>query len=201
MFQEPKYTLSEYVRQEVATADEWQQWQKVKDAAPPVTSTRPASPTAVVPYVHTTDDPSADFLRREELFTALVDRLREGLRSGCWKVSGRAGQPPIRHELEPEDWKTAAIDFDANRIGSYDRITISLAAAESNFEVLKRFVETACRVAGPPGRRLTKEVIDDLAQALCPDNYGGKLFGAAWDEAKIDPNWKKAGRPPKSVPE
>jgi hypothetical protein len=107
----------------------------------------------------------------------------------------------MRHELEPEDWKTAAIDFDANRIGSSHRITISLAAAESNFEVLKRFVEIACRVAGPPGRRVTKEVIDDLAQALCPDNYGIKLFGAAWDEADIDPNWKKAGRPPKSVPE
>ncbi len=98
MSQEPECTLADFVRELVATAEEWQEWHEVKDASPPVATTRPAPPTSHLMYLREMEDPSPSFLKKEELGARLIERLRELLKPGDWAVTGRHGTPPVRRD-------------------------------------------------------------------------------------------------------
>ncbi len=193
MAQETGYTFSEFLRERVATPEEWQEWESVRDAPPPVTTTRPAPPTSARILLHDTEPASPAFLRKQELNNQFREGLRAELLTGEWEVSGRTGAPVTRQKLENVDIERAVIDFIAGQVGPLGDLRVRRGAAESNVEVIKRFIELVCRVVAQPRKKITKRVIDDLAQALRAENYSIPAFQAAWEEAAIHPDWRKPG--------
>jgi hypothetical protein len=191
--QESEYTLAGFVQTVIASSEEWQQWEQVASAAAP--GTRPVLPSR--PYdrfYHEQLPASPDFKLNQELRSRFVGGVRRLLVSGEWEAWGRTGATSIRQRLEAVDVEQATIDFVRNRIGLYQHVRLRRPRPVSNKEVLERFIETVCRAAGQPGKKLSKKVVEDLAQALCRDNFTSAAFLAAWEDAPIAPGWKEPGR-------
>ncbi|WP_132908085.1 hypothetical protein [Sphingomonas sp. BK235] len=172
---------------------EWGDWLKVKDAKGEseevVLSNGPSERILefrVVPA-------DAGYARMCELKHKMAEKITSVLEGGDWKVSGRLGSPSTRQDLEEEDWASAAFDFVGNRLGGYTHIDFRRVSTEDRTENLKRFIEIVCKVVRP-GTVLNKGVIEELAQALCGDQYQAKAFIRAWEKASISPDYKKPGR-------
>lgn len=189
---ELEYTLADFVRTEVATSEEWQEWERVRDSAPPATHTRMAPPTAVLPYLREQESPSSEYVRSVALRAHFIDGLRKELSTGRWVVRGRVDTPLSRQQLEPVDWSGATIDFDGNVIGRFKHVEIGQRRPETGREVLQRFIERICGSA-KPGEPLTKELVRDVAERTFPRDFGTADFAVAWKEANIHPDWRKAG--------
>lgn len=195
---EARQTLRAFIETYVASPAEWEEWQKVKQAKEPVSRTLPAPLSSGLMFLSETDAPSAEFLKREELFTELVDRLRITLGDGRWLVSGRLGPPETRQDLEPVDWTAATIDFEANMIGRFRHVEVRQARRQTSRQILQQFIERICDAAESPGKPLTKEVIERLAGRLFPEDFSFSDFEVAWKEAPIDDSWRKRGPKRKS---
>jgi hypothetical protein len=148
-------------------------------------------------FLQETDDPSAAFLRKEELRARLTQRLVEILESGRWVVSGRTGAPS-RQDLEPVDWRNAAVDFDTGTIGWFQHIEVRERRRETSREILQHFIERLCDAAESPGKPLTKDVIERLAGRMFPEDFSFSDFDVAWKEANIGAEWYRRGPKRKS---
>jgi hypothetical protein len=198
MIAEPKQSLQGFVRATVTSSEEWEEWLAIRNSPKPVTRTRPAPLNSGLMFLRETDDASSEYLRREELFGLITRRLREELKEGRWIVSGRLGPPQPRQDLEPFDWETAGIDFDASIIGRFQHVEVREARRLTNREIMQHFIERICDAAGSPGEPMTKDVVERLAGRLYPENFGSGVFDVAWKEANIGDAWHRRGPKKKS---
>lgn len=187
---EPRiYDLRDFIREEVATPDEWQEWEQVRNAAPPDSTPM----LHAEPFYHRFEEPSREYQRRLELEAEFVSRAREKLITEQWQVSVRYGVPPTRRTLEPIDIERAIIDFERGLFGSGTDVAIRRPAGQPRTEVLGQFIRNVCDVASP-AEPMTKTLVQELARRLCPESYSDNAFRAAWDDAPLDERWKRAGR-------
>lgn len=172
---------------------DWENWLKVKDA-------KDESKETVVPnsfsqriFEFRVVRADANYVRMCELRNKMAEIIKSTLEGGNWKVSGRLCSPSTRQDLEEEDWATASFDFVGNRMGEYTNIEFRKVAAEDRTENLLKFIETLCKIV-KPGTGLSKGVVEELAEALCADQYQAKAFKLAWDKASIPLEYRKSGR-------
>ena len=102
-------TLGDFVRIEIASPEEWHEWETIRGSTPPATQTRVSSRTALVPFVHEQDPPSAEYTRSVALRAEFTARLRSKLSDGGWEVWARVDTPASRQKLERLDWATAGV--------------------------------------------------------------------------------------------
>ena len=181
------YTLESFVRDRVATPEEWKDWQRVRTATGPQMKAEWKGQD----LYHVSEDPSADYKRREELLPQLIQRTREKIFAQEWEVSGRPPRDMKRQILEPFDIERAEIDIDASTIGPFRDVRLR-RRLRSKMAVMTDFIEKVCLTTNP-GAKLTKPVIETLAKQLCGDDYSDNAFAAAWDEADIDERWRRKG--------
>jgi hypothetical protein len=190
---EGSWTLAQFVRTHIATSEEAEEWDRVRDAKPPEVHTRPAPPSSHIPYEREADKPSAEYARKEDLKRSLIRRLCNELSTGAWDVSARLG-PEARQKLEPSDWVEGQIDFDRSLIGRFAHVEVHRVKAETNREILQRFIELVCDAAGPPGRGISLTSIRDIAMRLYPEIYTAPDWAVAAKEARIPDEWHHPGR-------
>jgi hypothetical protein len=183
-------TIEEFLPKYVVDATLWQEWLLVEFAPKP--ETRLIWPESDEIFPRHDSEYSPNFERACELRKQFIAALRVKLDDGIWEVTGRTGDAASRQLLERVDWGRLSISLSNNSIGNYKHIEIKHSEAVGHDEILKRFIENVCKATNP-GEKLTKTLIRELAAALCRDDFQLKAFNRAWDDAKIDPRWRRAG--------
>jgi hypothetical protein len=193
-----EWPLEDFVREKVASQDEWEAW--IRKPSPAMRPPRPklSPPTGGRIFAVPEPDAAPANDERQQLKAEFDTRLRKILTLGEWRVSGRTAGTPKRYDLEPADWTNGEIDLRRDRIGAYGDIRIYEAPAEDQISVLRAFIEVVCGAADEPKGSLNKPVIETLARRLRRASYDEDAFKVAWRTADIDPRWRRGGRPRKS---
>lgn len=186
----PNNTLDHFARENLLSASDWAEFDRVKSAK------KPNVKTTLVDGMprQERDTPSPDYLRRLKLEELLRQQFREELQSGRWSITaippGAFSRQKIASELI-ENAKT--ISFANNTVGRFIRVEISECSGADRYSTLKWFIEQVCQVV-PPKRGVRKEQVQDLAERLLDFDVRDDLFKSAWTDANIPVDFRKPGR-------